>query len=78
MSHQDFTTVVITRRSAGYQGNKNKSHENSNSSRKPRAKVVRRHVTEEALDFRQNNIGRKFSLALQQARLKKGWKQKGL
>merc|ERR1712113_1017583 len=49
---------------------------NSNDDFKKKPKKTR--VDEEQEDFRTAKIGKNFSVALQQARLKKGWKQQQL
>merc|ERR1712228_838859 len=63
---QDWSTVTLTKK----KGNK------SNDDQKKKPKRTR--VDEEQEDFRTAKIGKNFSVALQQARLKKGWKQQQL
>eukprot|EP01084_Bolivina_argentea_P209191 356386_1 len=86
MSHQDWTTVVLTKSKPSYKKNNNKkkrsnkerkSDNNSNSNSGSNKKKKTR-IDEEQEDFRTAKIGKNFSVALQQARLKKGWKQQQL
>mmetsp|Transcript_73604 Transcript_73604/g.117340 ORF Transcript_73604/g.117340 Transcript_73604/m.117340 type:complete len:143 (+) Transcript_73604:40-468(+) len=81
-SHQDWNEVVLTK-SSGYKGNNKKksggtsksNNENSNSSS---GSSKKKKIDEEQEDFRTAKIGKNFSVALQQARLKKNWKQQQL
>merc|ERR1712130_1021971 len=55
---------------------KKKSNKSNDDDFKKKPKKTR--VDEEQEDFRTAKIGKNFSVALQQARLKKGWKQQQL
>merc|ERR1719400_2563878 len=74
MSHQDWSDVVLTK-STPYKGNNNNSNNNNKKKKKKKKSNQSLRAEEEQEDFRTAKIGKKFSVALQQARLKKGWKQ---
>mmetsp|Transcript_6775 Transcript_6775/g.11130 ORF Transcript_6775/g.11130 Transcript_6775/m.11130 type:complete len:131 (-) Transcript_6775:210-602(-) len=74
MSHQDWDEVVLTK-SAPFKGSKSKSKKQGEDQKKTATKPKRVRVDEQQEDFRTAKIGKSFSVALQQARLKKGWNQ---
>mmetsp|Transcript_19532 Transcript_19532/g.17305 ORF Transcript_19532/g.17305 Transcript_19532/m.17305 type:complete len:139 (+) Transcript_19532:56-472(+) len=83
MAHQDWTTVTLTKSKTSYKGNSknnkkkgNNSSSSSSSNNNKRKKKVR--PDEQNEDFRTAKVGKNFSVALQSARLKKGWKQQQL
>merc|ERR1711997_1426522 len=77
MGDQDWSTVTLTKNKYNSgKSNKKKKGNQSNDDYKTWAKRTR--VDEEQEDFRTAKIGQNFSVALQRARLKKGWKQQQL
>merc|ERR1711997_699839 len=77
MGDQDWSTVTLTKNKYNSgKSNKKKKGNQSNDDYKTRPKRTR--VDEEQEDFRTAKIGQNFSVALQRARLKKGWKQQQL
>merc|ERR1712228_198189 len=77
MGDQDWSTVTLTKSKYNTsKSNKKKKGNKSNDDQKKKPKRTR--VDEEQEDFRTAKIGKNFSVALQQARLKKGWKQQQL
>jgi putative transcription factor len=79
MSHQDWNTIVVHKPKYLQDKNeKEKEKEKQQIDRVPKEIKKAKKAENEEGDFRQDKIGRKFSVALQQARLQKGWKQEQL
>jgi len=83
MSYQDWGTVVAhkPKRLVDDQKKQQQQQQQRQQQQKnqppPEVKKAKK-VEEEEEDFRTATIGRKFCVALQQARLQKGWKQEQL
>ena len=87
MAHQDWATVTLTK-SKPYKGNnnnkkkrgnnKNNSSSSTSTSTSSSNKKKKVRPDDQNEDFRTAKTSRAFSVALQQARLKKGWKQQQL
>merc|ERR1712083_84809 len=73
----DTVTLTKSKYTPSKSNKKKKSNKTgANDDQKQKPKKVR--VDEQQEDFRTDKIGKNFSVALQRARLKKGWKQQQL
>lgn len=73
MSHQDWEV-----RAVGGKGTRKISNQNKPAATVEEKKQQKVRVDEEQEDFTQAKVPRKFSVALQKARVNKGWKQADL
>jgi len=88
MSCQDWNTVVAhkpkhlqadNKKNQNQQKQQQEQQKQQQQKNQPPPEVKRaKKVEDESEDFRHASIGRNFTVALQQARVKKGWKQEQL
>jgi len=84
MSHKNWTTLVANKPKQlqddykQQQQQKQQQQKQQQKSQAPAEAKKAKKAEDEEEDFRQDKIGRKFCVALQQARLQKGWKQEQL